>query len=115
GIQSASSGIEGIPFVLEFHGTTARLWAPSDLYAFQNGNKTELPLEVKVEKEIQPLLAGNYKLNIRRLGTRLEFSLSSIQSKALSPLVPPFLGNRTPAWGPLNIDIQDYNLSNWPM
>ena len=134
GVQSITS-IDGIPYVLEVKSGSARLWGPSDLYVFGNNfnrNKdAPLHLEIKLEKEAPQLVAGHYKLVIERNGTRLKFIVSGESSQPVPgelalpplPLIPPGFppspalppAAKPVAWGPLQLEIQDNNLSHWSM
>ena len=138
GIQSITS-IDGIPYVVEVKNGIVRLWGPSDLYVFGNNvnrNKdAPLHLEIKLEKEAPQLVAGHYKLVIERNGTRLKFIVSGESSPPTAaelalpslPFIPPSVpqssalpadslaANQPVAWGPLQLEIQDNNLSHWSM
>ena len=112
GIQSVNSTYEGIPYVVEFKEGRAHLWAPTDLESFSRKNNSDapLPLEIKIDKEAPTLVAGRYRLNIERLGTRFKISLSDEAHSSGS-----FVGPLKAMWGPVSLEIQDYNLSNWAM
>ena len=127
GIQSVTD-IAGVPYVLSLKGGVVRLTGPSDLYTFWNTFKqnkdTQLPLEIKLEKEMPPLVAGLYRLQIERNGIRLKFTISGEPSPPetlqlnfpppFSAVLPQFSQPPAP-WGPVTLEIQDYNLSNWIM
>ncbi|MEI6235657.1 MAG: serine/threonine-protein kinase [Planctomycetota bacterium] len=133
GIQSVTD-IGGVPYVVALKGNTVKLWGPSDLYAFWNhfrqNRDSALPLEIKLEKEIPPLVPGYYRLAIERNGIYLKFKLTGDPSPSdavpftflpnfnpeLSPASqPPLAAQSLPPWGPVQLEIQDYNLSNWIM
>ncbi len=133
GIQSVSS-MPGIPYVVELRNGTARLWGPTDLYAFEThyrgDRNAKLILEPKLEKAAPGLVAGLCKVSIDRDGTRLKFTVTcepSHPDSAAAQLpvsivprlpfgpVPQAAADRPQVWGPLTLEIQDYNLSHWEM
>ena len=99
GIQTISS-IDGIPYSAEFGNGTMRIVGPVDLYAFISKRASDpkaLPaLEVKLEKEMPPLVAANYILLIERNDMRLKFSLSgeTAPTNSLNP-APAKSGGRS--------------------
>ncbi|HLX65136.1 MAG TPA: serine/threonine-protein kinase [Planctomycetota bacterium] len=123
--QGFTAGILGyndadVPFVVEYNHNSARLWAPTDLYVFQNARAKNSnmppPLRVKLEKACAPLAPGAYTLNVERTGTHLKISLAGDPVLSGSLTLPAVFGlPKAPAWGPLTFEIQDFNLSNYMM
>ncbi len=131
GIQSVTD-IAGVPYVLSIKGSVIRLTGPNDLYGFWNTYKqnkdTPLPMEIKLEKEMPQLVAGLYRLSVERDGIRLKFTLSGEPSPvdpfpfglsspftATLPTVPQLHPQSPAPWGPVSLEIQDFNLSSWIM